>query len=343
MSDAISFQCPNCGSSVHANGSQKETKCEYCGSSVIVPENLRDQPTPATFSYDSIYKDFNRNIPTFNSDEVSKSIGNVAKVTAGVSLGVTAISVIVPIIFTCIILGGVGIILFSVFSNVSKAIPVFPTDSFSAPTEAPTFAPATAVPPTQTPTPLDTPVPYTKVLLKDNFTKPTSGWGKVQNSDYTLEYKNGKYHILINKQKGGQVVWIGDKYTNMSIEVDAQQTAGPGDSEIGVACRPTDSGGFYSFQFNKNGEYGIYKSTNWSSDPLVTGSLDPKTISTNAVMHIEGICNGSTLTLLLNGKALLQTQDSDYTKGGVGMVVTAGDSGDAGADVLFSNFVSKGP
>jgi len=342
MSEVLSFQCPNCGSSVHTNGAQKESKCEYCGSTVIVPEELRDKPVPATFSYDSIYKDFNRNIPSFNSDDVSKSIGNVAKVTAGVSLGVTAISVIVPIIFTCIILGAVGIILFGVFSSVNKAIPVFSTDSFSAPTEAPTLVPNTPVP-TLTPTPLNTPVPYTKVLLKDNFTKPTSGWGKVQNSDYTLEYKNGKYHVLINKQKGGQVIWIGSKYTDVSIEVDTQQTSGPSDSEIGVVCRPTDAGGFYSFEFNKNGDYGIYKSTNWNSEPLVTGTLDPNTISANDVNHIEGVCDGSNLTLLLNGKALLQTQDSEYTKGGVGLVVTAGDSGDAGVDVLFSNFLSKGP
>ena len=232
--------------------------------------------------------------------------------------------------------------MFSVFSNVNKAIAVLPTDSFSAPTAAPTSVPDTEVP-TLTPMPLNTPVPYTKVLLKDNFTKPTSGWGKVKNSDYTLEYKNGKYHVLINKQKGGQVMWIGDKYTDVSIEVDVQQTAGPGDSEIGVACRPTDAGGFYSFEFNQNGEYGIYKSTNWNSEPLAKGALDPNTISTGGVNHIEGVCDGSNLTLLLNGKTLLQTQDSDYTKGGIGLVVTAGDSGDAGANVLFSNFVSKGP
>ena len=43
MSQAKSFQCPNCGSSLTANGMEKEVKCAYCGSSVIVPEELRDQ------------------------------------------------------------------------------------------------------------------------------------------------------------------------------------------------------------------------------------------------------------------------------------------------------------
>ena len=43
MSEAKSFQCPNCGSSLTANGMEKEVKCAYCGSSVIVPGELRDQ------------------------------------------------------------------------------------------------------------------------------------------------------------------------------------------------------------------------------------------------------------------------------------------------------------
>jgi DNA-directed RNA polymerase subunit RPC12/RpoP len=43
MSETKSFNCPNCGSALTANGSEKEVKCSYCGSTVIVPEDLRDQ------------------------------------------------------------------------------------------------------------------------------------------------------------------------------------------------------------------------------------------------------------------------------------------------------------
>ena len=43
MAEAKSFQCPNCGSPLIANGMEKEVKCAYCGSSVIVPGELRDQ------------------------------------------------------------------------------------------------------------------------------------------------------------------------------------------------------------------------------------------------------------------------------------------------------------
>jgi len=45
MSDAKTFKCPSCGSTLMPDGDEKEVKCEYCGSTVIVPEELRDDET----------------------------------------------------------------------------------------------------------------------------------------------------------------------------------------------------------------------------------------------------------------------------------------------------------
>ena len=42
MSEVKSFNCPNCGSPLTAQGPSKEIKCAYCGTSVVVPEELRD-------------------------------------------------------------------------------------------------------------------------------------------------------------------------------------------------------------------------------------------------------------------------------------------------------------
>ena len=38
------FKCPNCGSPVTTTGPEKEVQCAYCGSTVIVPEELRVAP-----------------------------------------------------------------------------------------------------------------------------------------------------------------------------------------------------------------------------------------------------------------------------------------------------------
>jgi len=45
MSDAKTFKCPSCGSALEPDGDEKEVKCAYCGSTVIVPEELLDQDT----------------------------------------------------------------------------------------------------------------------------------------------------------------------------------------------------------------------------------------------------------------------------------------------------------
>ena len=43
MADMKSFNCPNCGSALIPDGDAKEVKCAFCGSIVIVPEELLDQ------------------------------------------------------------------------------------------------------------------------------------------------------------------------------------------------------------------------------------------------------------------------------------------------------------
>lgn len=45
MAEAKTFQCPKCGSTLAPQGTAAEITCGYCGSTVIVPEELRD-PLP---------------------------------------------------------------------------------------------------------------------------------------------------------------------------------------------------------------------------------------------------------------------------------------------------------
>jgi DNA-directed RNA polymerase subunit RPC12/RpoP len=204
MANTHSFQCPNCGSPISTTGAEKEVKCFYCGSTVIVPEELRDHSSTIDVNYGQTIQ---------TEDEVLKTIGAIGKVTAGVTVGVTAMSIILPIALTCIILGAVGFIMYSVFFSIKSSTLVS-----TSPTEAPiVFTQVPTDTPTPVPTLFDTPVPFNKILLKDDFTDPSSGWDKSCNSNYTLEYKNGSYHILSNKQAGGQIVYLGKKYNNTSV------------------------------------------------------------------------------------------------------------------------------
>jgi hypothetical protein len=53
MSDAKSFDCPNCGSPLTPDGDAKQVKCAFCGSTVFVPDELLDPFPQARQEWDS--------------------------------------------------------------------------------------------------------------------------------------------------------------------------------------------------------------------------------------------------------------------------------------------------
>ncbi len=334
MAEIQSSTCPNCGSPLEVKPGDTRVKCAYCGSSIVVSEH--ENSTPESPQY------------TFKIDEqTAQELSTVGKVTAGIALS----SIILPLVITMVVLCVVGIIMVFAFSGLHLASKTTTNPAtkpaaaipLALPTEVPS---ATAVPsPTALPTPtfFPTPVPFTNILFHDDFSSTSTGWDQIHETDYTLEYKNNSYHIVVGKQDGGQSVWIGENYSNVSVEVAVNQAAGPDDAMIGVSCRFTHGAGGYSFEYAKDGTYGIYKYTQGSPDALDENMLDPNTVNATGTNHVEGICAGSTLTLFLNGEPLMQVEDSTYATGGAGLIVRTGSSGTPGIDVLFNLFVVKGP
>ena len=49
---SIIFPCPNCGANQSVNDDETSTKCQFCGNTISVPENLRPKaPPPAPAAY----------------------------------------------------------------------------------------------------------------------------------------------------------------------------------------------------------------------------------------------------------------------------------------------------
>ncbi len=333
MTDTKTFQCPNCGSPLTTTGAEKEVKCPYCGSTAIVPEELRDTAEVETELQSAYQQASSQSSDQTWRDSGSSSGGSIETRSSGGRFVFVAVAVVAAIAV---------IIAFIVpmLSSLGSGVPSFGQSGSAATAQfnvkLPEATPTEAIP---------TPVPFTKLLFKDDFSNASSGWPRSRNQKYTLEYKNSAYHVLINEQGQGQEVTRSNEksYSDVSVEVDVQQTAGPSDGLMGVTCRNDNNGNFYSFEFSQDGTYGIYKYTNDSGDSLDEETLQPNTFNQGAVNHVEGICQGDTLTLLVNGQVLSQVQDSTFTKGEVGLLARTGSSGDAGEDVLFTDFVAKGP
>src|SRR5512138_2055016 len=45
---ARTFECPSCGASLQSPGGASTMTCAYCGTSVVVPQDLRPSPIPNT-------------------------------------------------------------------------------------------------------------------------------------------------------------------------------------------------------------------------------------------------------------------------------------------------------
>jgi len=323
--------CPNCGSPLDVKPGDTEIKCSYCGSTITVSEHPDSTPEAPQYSFKI-------------SDQTARELGTVGKVAGGIAIG----SFILPIIITIVVLCGVAATLFFVFRGVNstlKSALVLPT-STTVPLDTPFPTPTPVPPPSPVPTDtlFPTPVPFTNVLFKDNFTSVSTGWDQVHETGYTLEYKKGSYHVVVGKQNGGQSVWNGKDYTDMSVEADETLNTGPDDAQVGVACRFSKANGGYSFEIARNGFYGIYLyDSTGSPNGLYENSLNPNTVNASGPNHIEGICSGTTLTMVLNGVTLAQVDDSTLTSGAAGLIVRTGDSGTAGIDVSFNQYVVKGP
>src|SRR5205085_2786449 len=100
MSQTQTFACPSCGAALSAAGANKEIKCPYCASTVVVPAELR--------SVEPISID----LSGMQLPDTSKEVSNAAKVAVGIfglSFLVPAIAGIaitfVVLVFTCVIVG----------------------------------------------------------------------------------------------------------------------------------------------------------------------------------------------------------------------------------------------
>ena len=216
--------CPNCGSPLDVKPGDTRIKCSYCGSSITVSEHPDSTPEAPQYSFKI-------------DEQTAHGLGTVGKVAGGIAIS----SILAPIIITVVVLCGVTAALFFMTRSVNSVIKsalILPTSTMvplPTPFPSPTPAPTPTLEPTDTPFP--TPVPFTKVLFKDDFTSTSSGWPQAHEKDYTLEYKKGSYHVVVVTKLGGQSIWNGDDYTDMSVEVDATLNSGPDDAHMGVECR----------------------------------------------------------------------------------------------------------
>ncbi|MBN2147868.1 MAG: hypothetical protein JW726_10785 [Anaerolineales bacterium] len=187
-------------------------------------------------------------------------------------------------------------------------------------------------------------IPSQKLLFQDDFSNPSSGWDRIQDAEGTNDYQDGSYRILVNI--ANTYFWSTPSlnFSDVIIEVDATKVGGPDENDLGIICRYRDNENFYFLTISSDGYYGIGKFQN-GEESLVgmeTLQFNDQVVKTgNVLNHLRVECRGDNLTLIANGQTLADVKDSSFTSGDVGIIVGTYD--EAGADVLFDNFIVTKP
>jgi len=181
------------------------------------------------------------------------------------------------------------------------------------------------------------------VLFEDDFENPSSGWEIGDYDNGSVGYDAGTYVVA---SRGGSVTMWGmanRSFDDLVVEVDTTQfSAGPAsDNDYGVICRAQDSGEGYHLLISGDGYYAISKAQDGEFDWLVDWTQSDAIRPGSATNRIQVICDGTTLTLSVNGQHLATTEDSTFTHGDVALTATSYE--DTPTEIHFDNLTVRAP
>ena len=194
----------------------------------------------------------------------------------------------------------------------------------SAPQSLPVFSPGA--------------LPVGEGVLRDQFDNNNLGWDNVSGAEGATWIENGKLKINIKTQFAE--VWSNpsDKFPipdDVIIEVKAENTGSP-DNYFGVLCRYQDLQNFYFLVVSSDGYYGIGKVVQGKQNLVNRTEMPPSEVLKDlAVIKLRAECTGKRLALFVNGKLLDEQEDTQFTKGTVGLI--AGNYKEE-VSVLFDDF-----
>ena len=181
------------------------------------------------------------------------------------------------------------------------------------------------------------------ILLQDDFSDPNSGWEVAQFDAGNVGYIDGKYFVTSTQNGGAMWGVAGQNYTDVTIEVTTTQINAPSNNnnDYGILCRLRENADGYSFNISGDGFYSIQRMDDSEFVNLVEWAESNKIKTGNASNTIKAICQGSTLTLFINGDQVAEVTDTTYTDGDIALAATTYE--DQPTEIRFDDLVVSRP
>ena len=189
--------------------------------------------------------------------------------------------------------------------------------------------------------PRATPMPEAELPWGDDFSQ-LGVWQAESDAAAQVGTQDGVMRIYVAAPN--QLAWssAGREFSDFYLAVEATQFAGPDDNEYGVLVRMQDPDHFYRFSISGDGYYMVSKYDGETWEPLNGDWTLSDSIHTGTATNLlEVICQGATMTFLVNGEQLVQVKDTDYSRGNVGLY--AGSFFEPGVEVHFDNLRVEEP
>ncbi len=181
------------------------------------------------------------------------------------------------------------------------------------------------------------PTPGT-IVFQDNFSRRDGGWPTLIDPGGISDYLGEAYRIQILEPNSERLVGPGINLVDVVVEVQASRIGGPEDNRFGLLCRYQDDQNYYAFVVSSDGYYAIYKSVTGEITLLDMPSMLPAVHlqESEDSLLLKITCQDDRLALWVNGERIAERQDSDISRGDVGLL--AGAYAEAGTEILFDQF-----
>ncbi len=176
-----------------------------------------------------------------------------------------------------------------------------------------------------------------ETVFLDDFSDPSSGWVEESDPDWATYYEGGRYFLQVNPNQFSLTSpLLETTYTNIVVNVDVNIEQPAHDGDIGVLCRYVDADNFYALEVSEDGYYSIWKEVNGEAVYLVDWALSDLVPVDSSPFVINASCDGSQLSVGINGELLATATDTDFATGYVGLIAGTWENG--GLVVSFDNF-----
>jgi hypothetical protein len=196
---------------------------------------------------------------------------------------------------------------------------------------------------------LDSILPNTKIddspdtfKFSDDFANENSGWEIGEFDGGGVGYTQGKYYIT--SIGSGSTMWgaAGRSFEDVQIEVNAEQISAPANNnnDYGVICRLQRDGGGYYGLISGDGFYAILRESGGDAYDILVDWTESRHIRQgDSQNQLILSCQGSKISLYVNGQMLAETSDSMYTSGDLGFTATSYET--EGTEVHFDNVIVR--